>query len=84
MALRYSINYMDTHAGGGFRLFSFRRSRRTLKCGKCKVERAIITMTNNDDAEDNIDLCVTCYNTYPAEQLLQGNKEEEEEKENTL
>lgn len=82
MDLRYSITYIDTHTGGGFRLFSFgRRKRHVAKCGKCKVDKAIIKMTNNDDDTDIMDLCVACYNTYTAEQLLRGNVEKEEDEE---
>ena len=71
---------METHTGGGFRLFSFgRRKRHIAKCGKCRVNKAIIKMTNNDDDTDIIELCVACYNTYTAEELLRGNPQEDEE-----
>ncbi len=73
---------METHTGGGFRLFSFgRKKRQVAKCGKCKVNKAIIKMANNDDDTDTIDLCVACYNTYTAEDLLRGNPQEEDEEE---
>ncbi|MFV2016651.1 MAG: hypothetical protein ACC656_14570 [Candidatus Heimdallarchaeota archaeon] len=38
-------------------------------------------MSNNDDDTDTIDLCISCYNTYTAEQLLRGNSKEDEEEE---
>lgn len=75
---------MENTSGGGFRLFSFgRRKKQVDKCGKCRIERAIIKMSNNDDETDTILLCVGCYNTYTAEQLLRGNPKKDEEEEDS-
>jgi hypothetical protein len=70
MSVHYTIAYLNTQARGGFRFFGFRRSYQREKCQKCVVDHAVVAMINTENPEDQISLCMLCYNKYPAEELL--------------
>ena len=36
------------------------------------INEAVIDMTNTDNSDNNIKLCMVCYNDFTAEQLLGG------------
>ncbi|OLS21487.1 MAG: hypothetical protein HeimC2_33190 [Candidatus Heimdallarchaeota archaeon LC_2] len=36
------------------------------------INEAVIEMTNTDNPNNNIKLCMICYNDFTAEQLLRG------------
>ncbi|MHA2252527.1 MAG: hypothetical protein ACXAD7_19335 [Candidatus Kariarchaeaceae archaeon] len=70
MSIHYSISYLDTSSRGGFRFFGFKRAQQQNQCEKCKTDRAIVKMTNTDNRDDAINLCMLCYNKFSADELL--------------
>ena len=68
MAIRYIVSYIQDNTSG-FSFFGFRRKRKP-KCNKCNYDYAVMTVTNKDNLENKIDVCVLCYNDFSAEQLL--------------
>ena len=73
LALRYSISYLETQSSG-FSFFGFRRSSRKVKCDKCNFNHAIMSITENDNPSNKINLCTVCYNEYSVEELLTESK----------
>jgi hypothetical protein len=69
MAVKYSISYIRNQASG-FSFSSFLRGRGRTKCDKCR-EHAVMVVTNQENPNISVNLCVECYNFYSIENLLE-------------
>ncbi len=69
LAIRYTLSYIDQQSGG-FNFFGLFKRREKEKCVNCKFAHAVMEITDNENKDNKIKLCVLCYNENSVEDLL--------------